>query len=139
MTFRDIGASSELDVAASWHNPDATEFLTVVLDVTYIAPLPAVDAVLPQHRRFLDEHFATGEFLVSGPRVPRTGGVIIARVAEASRVAELVAADPFTQHGLAAYEVRAFRPTRGPLATLLCHPSAQRTVGGAPAPTAQAN
>lgn len=96
-----------------------TTSLIFVLVVTYTAPLTAVDAVMPAHRHFLDEHFATGEFLASGPLDPRTGGVILARVRSADRVAELIAADPFTRRGLAAYEVHAFAPTRGPFAPLL--------------------
>lgn len=91
----------------------------VVFLITYTAPLADVDALLPAHRRFLDEHIATGEFLASGPRDPRTGGVIVGWVADTARAAELIAADPFTQHGLATYEVHEFHPTRGPLSPLL--------------------
>ena len=90
--------------------------LVFVVVVTYTAPLSAIDAAMPSHQRFLDEHFASGEFLASGPLVPRTGGVIFARAADRDAIERLVAADPFARDGLATYDVHAFRPTRGPFA-----------------------
>lgn len=87
-----------------------------LLVLTYTAPLLAIDAAMPAHRRFLDEHFAAGEFLATGPRDPRTGGVILARLRDDRRVSDVVAADPFSQLGLATYDVIVFRPTRGPFA-----------------------
>lgn len=95
---------------------DRDDGLVFVLVVSYTAPLPAIDAAMPAHRRFLDEHFAAGEFLASGPLAPRTGGLIIARAADREAIERLIAADPFTRNGLATYEVHAFRPTRGPFA-----------------------
>ncbi|MGD9958989.1 YciI family protein [Nocardioides sp.] len=95
---------------------DLNDGLVFVLVVTYTAPLSAIDAMMPAHRRFLDEHFAAGEFLASGPRAPRTGGVIIARAADRDAIWALIAADPFTRDGLATYDVHAFLPTRGPFA-----------------------
>ncbi len=95
---------------------DPHDGLVFVLVVTYTAPLSAIDAAMPAHQRFLDEHFAAGEFLASGPQAPRTGGVIIARAADRDAIERLIAADPFTRDDLATYEVHAFLPTRGPFA-----------------------
>lgn len=93
-----------------------------VLLVSYTADLAAIDAEMPAHQRFLNRHFASGEFLLSGPRDPRTGGVILARAVNDARVAQIIAADPFLQQGLATYEVISFHPTRGPLALSLRAP-----------------
>lgn len=95
---------------------DPRDGLVFVLVVSYTASLSAIDAAMPAHRRFLDEHFAAGDFLASGPKAPRTGGVIIARGADREAIERLIAADPFTRDGLATYEVHAFLPTRGPFA-----------------------
>ncbi len=97
-------------------NRDGDDGLVFVLVVSYTAPLSAIDAAMPAHQRFLDEHFAAGEFLASGPQAPRTGGVIIARAPDRDAIEQLVAADPFTRDGLATYDVHAFLPTRGPFA-----------------------
>jgi uncharacterized protein YciI len=95
---------------------DGNDGLVFVLVVSYTASLSAIDAAMPAHQRFLDEHFATGEFLASGPQAPRTGGVIIARAADRDAIERLIAADPFTRNSLATYDVHPFRPTRGPFA-----------------------
>lgn len=95
-----------------------------VLLVSYTADLAAIEAAMPAHRRFLDQYFASGEFLASGPREPRTGGVILARVDTDARLQELIAADPFVRQGLVRYEAVAFRPTRGPFARPLRDPAA---------------
>ena len=50
-----------------------------VLLLTYVRPLAEVDALMREHVAWLDEHYAAGRFLVSGRRIPRTGGVIVAR------------------------------------------------------------
>ena len=86
---------------------------TFVLVVTYQADLDEIDTWLEAHRSYLDEHYASGEFVSSGPQVPRIGGVILARCADRARVEKIVAEDPFTQQGLATYEVIEFAPNRG--------------------------
>lgn len=87
-----------------------------VLLVTYNAPLPRVDALLDEHRTWLDGHFADGTFLVSGPQVPRVGGTILATAASRRNIEELVATDPLVRGGAATYRVVEFTPTRGPYA-----------------------
>ena len=90
-----------------------------VITLTYTVPLDMIDALLPAHRAFLDRHFATGEFLASGPCVPRVGGVILASAPDRARIEEILAGDPFRQQQVATYQVTAFTPTRGPWAPYL--------------------
>ena len=97
-------------------HPAAHDDLVFVLVVSYAASLPTIDAAMPAHQRFLDEHFAAGDFLASGPHAPRKGGVILARANDREAIERLVEADPFTRDGLATYDIHAFLPTRGPLA-----------------------
>ena len=87
-----------------------------VLLVTYTAPLPRVDALLDDHRTWLDGHFAHGTFLVSGPQVPRVGGAILATAPSRRRIEDIVATDPLVLAGVASYHVVEFAPTRGPYA-----------------------
>ncbi len=44
-----------------------------ILLLTYAMPVSRVDELLDEHRAWLDEHFADGTFLVSGPQVPLLG------------------------------------------------------------------
>jgi uncharacterized protein YciI len=84
-----------------------------VLLITYTAPLPRIDALLDEHRAWLDKHFADGTFLVSGPQVPRVGGTILATAESRRQVEDVVSTDPFVRAGVAAYRVIEFTPTRG--------------------------
>ncbi|MFA6630592.1 MAG: YciI family protein, partial [Sulfuricurvum sp.] len=57
------------------------------------------------------EQYALGHFLASGRKVPRTGGVILARGASCEEIEAIVTLDPFYRHGVAEYEITEFSPT----------------------------
>lgn len=83
----------------------------VIVTVKYIKPLEVIDALLADHRKFLDECYKAGKFICSGPRNPRIGGVILANLnlAEAQAV---VQGDPFYTNQAAAYEFIEFTPLK---------------------------
>ncbi|MFI6805064.1 YciI family protein [Streptomyces luteogriseus] len=83
-----------------------------VLELTYTAPLEAVDAVLEEHGVWLDEQYRQGVFLASGRKNPRDGGVIIAVAEERARIEEIIAKDPFVTAGVCAYRVTEFVATK---------------------------
>jgi uncharacterized protein YciI len=78
----------------------------------YTAPLERIEELVPAHREYLQEQFARGLFVVSGRRVPWTGGVIVARGSRAE-VEAAIAADPFTREGVAETDVVEFQPLFG--------------------------
>jgi uncharacterized protein YciI len=80
--------------------------------VTYEKDLDTIDALLPGHIAFLDEHYASGTFLLSGRRLPRTGGVILARADSRQALMDILSRDPFRRAGAARYEVIEFIPTK---------------------------
>ena len=80
--------------------------------LTYVQPLSAVEAHLQEHRAFLDRHYAAGHFVASGARVPRTGGVILARGLTRAELDEVLAEDPFHRAQVAQYEVIEFAPSK---------------------------
>ena len=80
---------------------------------TYLKPLEEVDKFAPAHVAWTTKHYAAGRILGSGPRVPRIGGIIIAREESLEAFLALLAEDPFQQQGIAKYEVFEFTP--GPL------------------------
>jgi uncharacterized protein YciI len=80
---------------------------------TYLKPLEEVDNAYPAHRQWLMKQYNAGRFLGSGPRVPRTGGVIIARAESLEACQAMLAEDPFQQQGIVQYDVYEFNP--GPL------------------------
>ncbi|KMS75124.1 hypothetical protein ACM01_10755 [Streptomyces viridochromogenes] len=83
-----------------------------VLELTYTAPIEAVDAVLEAHVAWLDERYEQGVFLASGRKNPRDGGVILAVAEDRGRIEEIAAGDPFVTAGVCAYRITEFVATK---------------------------
>jgi uncharacterized protein YciI len=84
-----------------------------IVNLNYLKPVSEVDTHVVAHRAFLDEYYARGVFIASGPRNPRDGGVIIASShASRAELDDILAKDPFSQHGIASYQVTEFVPTK---------------------------
>jgi len=82
-----------------------------IISLSYTAPLAEVDAHLGAHREFLAAQYASGSFLMSGRKVPRDGGIIVASAPSRAALEAVLAEDPFARAGLARYEVTEFVPT----------------------------
>lgn len=80
--------------------------------LTYVKPLETLDTLMDEHVRFLDEQYDAGLFLVSGRRVPRSGGVILTRQTERAALEAVLAQDPFAKNGAATYELIEFTPSK---------------------------
>ncbi|CAN5153027.1 YciI family protein [soil metagenome] len=73
-----------------------------LVDITYIRPIEEIEAQTVAHRAFLDIHLASGLLILTGPKVPRTGGILIARGGQTKdELAAILADDPFQALGLA--------------------------------------
>lgn len=83
-----------------------------IISVTYKKPLEAVDEFLAEHRRFLDEGYKKNFFVTSGPKNPRTGGIIISQLKNREELDTLLKQDPFYIHDVADYEVVEFSPIK---------------------------
>ncbi|MDM9620670.1 GTP cyclohydrolase [Rhizobium sp. AC44/96] len=75
-----------------------------ILALTYVKPNEEADKHMEPHMAWVKEGYARGWFLASGRKVPRTGGVVLA-VGNRADIEAYVAADPFTIHGVAQYEI----------------------------------
>ncbi|MGO9170817.1 MAG: YciI family protein [Rhodomicrobium sp.] len=71
----------------------------------YKLPIADVDRHIEGHRHWLRENYAAGNFLLSGPQRPRTGGFILAAAMERTQLDGILRSDPFSQNGIAEYEV----------------------------------
>src|SRR5262245_57992609 len=60
-----------------------------VIELVYKADLAEIDAHMKAHIRFLRKYYDSGHFLVSGRKIPRDGGIILA-VAESRREIEAI-------------------------------------------------
>ncbi len=80
-----------------------------VVDLHYVASFDEIDPAIDAHVEFLKRNYASGCFIASGPKQPRTGGVIIARAETRADLDQILETDPFKQLGLAEYRVTEFR------------------------------
>jgi uncharacterized protein YciI len=83
-----------------------------LLELTYIADLSEIDGAMKAHMRWLKAQYAAGHFLVSGRKVPRDGGIILATGTDRAAIAALAAQDPFVVQGLATVRVVEFRASQ---------------------------
>ena len=84
-----------------------------VVSLNYKVPLTEIDRLQAAHVEWLKACYAEGIFVASGPKRPRTGGIIIARGERAvldARLADdsFAKAGPFTKAGAADYEITEF-------------------------------
>jgi uncharacterized protein YciI len=83
-----------------------------VIELIYKAELSEIDANMRPHMAYLKKHYATGHFLVSGRKVPREGGIILALCESRERLDAIVKEDPFVARGLADYRIIEFRESQ---------------------------
>ena len=83
-----------------------------VLELTYTADLPRIDAAMRAHMKWLRAHYAAGHFLVSGRKIPRDGGIIVATGTDRDAVETIARQDPFVAGGLATVRVIEFRASQ---------------------------
>ncbi len=83
-----------------------------VIELIYKAPLAAIDAAMTAHVTFLNKYYASGHFVVSGRKIPRDGGIIVAVGRSRAEMAAIAAEDPFCQRGLAEARIIEFRASQ---------------------------
>ncbi|MGW0392455.1 YciI family protein [Streptomyces sp. NPDC003042] len=83
-----------------------------VMELTYTAPVEAVEEEMDAHIAWLDGYYASGVFLASGRKVPRDGGVILAGGVSRAEIEKIAAEDPFTVAGVCAYRITEFIATK---------------------------
>jgi uncharacterized protein YciI len=76
-----------------------------ILSLTYKKSTEEADAYMQPHIAWVKDGYDKGWFVASGRKVPRTGGLILAKGCERAEMEAFVAADPFTIHGIADYEI----------------------------------
>jgi uncharacterized protein YciI len=83
-----------------------------VIELAYTADLEQIDANMREHVAFLQKHYATGTFLVSGRKLPRDGGIIVAVGEDRAAIDAIMREDPFVARGLAECRVIEFRASQ---------------------------
>ena len=83
-----------------------------VIELIYMADLEDIDAHMRAHMAFLKTHYTAGTFLVSGRKVPRDGGIILAHGKRKDEIEAIMKDDPFCKNGLAECRVIEFRASQ---------------------------
>jgi len=83
-----------------------------LLVLTYSKPLEEVEPFMAAHMTWVDAHYQNGTFVASGRRVPRTGGIILARATDRASLEAMAATDPFLEAGVARYDIIEFTLSR---------------------------
>lgn len=81
-------------------------------NLTYIKPMEEVESHLEEHIAFLDKYYRAGNFICSGRKNPRTGGIILMNAKNIDEVKEIISEDPFHINKLADYEIIEFYPAK---------------------------
>ena len=83
-----------------------------VIELNYKADLAQIDACMADHVAFLKKYYAAGNFLVSGRKIPRDGGIILAVASSRPEIEAIIEQDPFFRRGLADFRVVEFRASQ---------------------------
>ena len=85
-----------------------------ILEGEHLVPFEQRDpAMIAAHRAFLQEGYERGDFLVSGPTIPPTGGFLIARAESREKLDALLAEEPFVKAKLMRFaRITEFNPVQ---------------------------
>lgn len=83
-----------------------------IVELIYKVDLERIDAAMGAHMAFLRKHYASGTFLISGRKVPRDGGILLAVAASRDEIEQIVKQDPFCKDGLADYRIIEFQASQ---------------------------
>ena len=83
-----------------------------VIELTYKVDLAEIDAHMAAHVKFLKKYYASGNFLVSGRKIPRDGGIILAVGTSRTQIETIIQEDPFHARGLADFRIIEFRASK---------------------------
>ena len=83
-----------------------------VIELSYKVDLARIDAAMKPHVAWLQRHYAAGTFLVSGRKIPRDGGIILAAGKSREEIEAIAREDPFYAHGLADFRIIEFRASQ---------------------------
>ena len=83
-----------------------------IIELIYKASLAQIDAAMTAHVKYLKKYYAAGKFLVSGRKIPRDGGIIVAVGKSREEIETIAREDPFCARGLADVRVIEFRASQ---------------------------
>jgi|GEM_PF-107419 len=83
-----------------------------IVSLNYISSLEEIDKFVEEHIVYLNEQYSHGNFIVSGRKEPRTGGIILSALESKQELESILKSDPFYRERLAEFEIIEFIPTK---------------------------
>lgn len=83
-----------------------------LIEIDYLVPVETLGDTIRKHRECLQVGYDLGWILLSGPRVPATGGVLIARAHSLIEIQAFFENDPYHLQGLATHKFSEFLPVK---------------------------
>lgn len=83
-----------------------------IVELTYIADLNEVDKHLEAHIDYLNKQYGLNNFIASGRKEPRDGGIILSKMTNKNDLIEVLNQDPFKTLKIAEYKITEFIPTK---------------------------
>ncbi|HEY4693429.1 MAG TPA: YciI family protein [Bellilinea sp.] len=83
-----------------------------IVFIHYKVPVEQLGGAVKDHRDFLQSGYERGWLLMSGPRNPITGGIVVARAPSQADLVDFFADDPYKSAGLANHEYLEFDPVK---------------------------
>lgn len=82
-----------------------------IVSLSYIKDLSEIDKLIDAHVQYLERYYSLNKFVVSGRKVPRSGGVILVNSSSIEEVNKIIEEDPFFQANAVKYDITEFIPT----------------------------
>jgi uncharacterized protein YciI len=83
-----------------------------LIDIVFTVPMDQVEKVVPAHREFLQQGYDRQLLLMSGPKSPRTGGIVIGRAETLEAIQAFFHDDPYATAGVAKHHFTEFLPVK---------------------------
>jgi uncharacterized protein YciI len=83
-----------------------------IIELTYKVPLEAIDAHMKAHVAYLNKYYQSKKFIVSGRKIPRDGGLIIATASDKKEIEKIIKQDPFYKNQLADFTIIEFNASQ---------------------------
>lgn len=83
-----------------------------LITLTYKQPIEIVEQHLAAHRTYLEQGYQKNHFIVSGPKSPRTGGIILSQLTDRAQLQTIIEQDPFYLNGIAEFDIVEFAPVK---------------------------
>jgi len=83
-----------------------------IIELTYTVSAERLAEIVVEHRAFLATGYERGWLLMSGPQMPRVGGMVVARAPSLEAIQQFFQDDPYQVKGAATYRFIEFEPVR---------------------------